>query len=273
GVSGRVARTGVPVFLPDVSADPEFLAAIEGICSEICVPLRDRDQIIGILNVESVRGVRLTEADLNLMIALSEHVNVAIGRGRLYNEVRESAQRYRAVVDNVREVIFQIDARGNWTFLNPAWTLLTGFDVADSLGKPFVAYVDAEDRGAFTEQFVRLIAARKDAYHGELRYLTAHGQVRWVEAHVQLTYDDSGAFAGAFGILNDVSERKFAEEELQRQRDFALQVMNNMAQGLTVTGPNGAFEYVNPAFAAMLGYPAEAIIGTQPEDYTLPEDR
>jgi len=272
GVSGRVARTGVPAFLPDVSADPEFLGAIEGICSEICVPLRDRDQIIGILNVESVRGVRLTEADLRLMLALAEHVNVAIGRGRLYNEARESAQRYRSVVENVREVIFQIDGRGNWTFLNPAWKLLTGFDVAESLGKPFVAYVEAEDRGTFTEQLVRLIAERKEAYHGELRYVTAVGQVRWVEAHAQLTYDADGAFAGAFGVLNDISERKFAEEELQRQRDFALQIMNNMAQGLTVTGPNGAFEYVNPAFAAMLGYTPEAMIGTQPEDYTLPED-
>ncbi len=272
GVAGRVARTGAAVFLPDVSTDPDFLAAIEGICSEICVPLRDRDQIIGILNVESVRGVRLTEADLRLMLALAEHVNVAIGRGRLYHEARESAQRYRAVVDNVREVIFQIDGRGNWTFLNPAWTLLTGFDVADSLGKSFVSYVDVEDRGAFSEQFVRLIAERKDAYHGELRYLTASGQVRWVEAHAQLTYDAHGVFVGAFGVLNDISERKFAEEELQRQRDFALQIMNSMAQGLTVTGPNGAFEYVNPAFAAMLGYTPEAMIGTQPEDYTLPED-
>ncbi|MEJ5200112.1 MAG: GAF domain-containing protein, partial [Anaerolineae bacterium] len=273
GVSGRVARTGEPVFLPDVSADPEFLAAIPGIVSEICVPLRDRDQIIGILNIESAQNVRLTEADLRLMTAVAEHVNVAIGRGRLYNAVLESERRYRSVVDNVREVIFQMDARGHWTFLNPAWTLLTGFAVADSLGKPFVTYVDSEDRPAFTEQFVRLIAERKDTYHGELRYITANGQVRWVEAHAQLTYDADGAFTGAFGVLNDISERKFAEEELQRQRDFALQVMNNMAQGLTVTGPNGAFEYVNPAFAAMLGYTPEELIGTQPEDYTVPEDR
>ncbi|MDQ1301604.1 MAG: hypothetical protein QG637_1526 [Chloroflexota bacterium] len=272
GVMGRVIRTGAPVLLTDVTTDPAFLDAIGGICSEICVPLHDRGQIVGVLNVESLQDVRLSEADLQLMIAVAEHVNVAIGRARLYTEVRESAQQYRSVVENVKEVIFQIDLHGNWTFLNPAWTSLTGFTVAESLGQPFVSFVDSDDRSALTGDFVGLIALKQKDYQGELRYIAADGSTRWVEAHAQLKYREDGGFSGAFGVLTDVSERRLAEQELARQRDFALQIMNNMAQGLAVTGSDETFEYVNPAFSRMLGRAPEILIGQKPKDYTLPED-
>jgi len=89
GVAGRVARSGHPVLLEDATSDPAFLGAIAGIASEICVPLLDQEQIVGILNVESVDAVTLGEADLRLVLSISEHVNIAIERARLYTSVRE----------------------------------------------------------------------------------------------------------------------------------------------------------------------------------------
>jgi PAS domain S-box-containing protein len=272
GVMARAVRTGQPVFLADVSADPDFLGAIGGIRAEICVPLHDRGQIVGALNVESAEEFRLSEADLQLMIAVAEYVNVSIGRARLYTEVREREQQYRSVIENVKEVIFQIDLHGNWTFLNPAWTALTGFPVSESLGQFFISFVDSEDRTALANDFIHQIAQKRTQYQGELRYIAADGSTRWVEARAQMTYRDDGGFNGAFGVLTDVSERRLAEQELARQRDFALQIMNNMAQGLTVTGPDGQFEYVNPAYSRMLGHAPEELHGQSPKDFILRED-
>lgn len=87
GVSGRVVRSGVPILLGDVQNDPEFLGAIEEIVSEICVPLKDEERVVGTLNVESTRGVRLTETDLKILTVLAGHVEIAIGRARLYNDI------------------------------------------------------------------------------------------------------------------------------------------------------------------------------------------
>jgi len=67
-------------------------------------------------------------------------------------------------------------------------------------------------------------------------------------------------------LEEDMAKRKRAEEELQRQRDFAVQVMNAMGQGLAVTGLDGSFEYVNPAGARMIGRSPEELIGKSPED-------
>ncbi len=90
GVLGRVMRTGQPVLLGDVRADPDFLAAVPGITSEACVPLFDSGRVVGALNIES-KGFELTKADLRLLAALGEQIGLALGRARLYTQVREDA--------------------------------------------------------------------------------------------------------------------------------------------------------------------------------------
>ncbi|MEK7784548.1 MAG: GAF domain-containing protein, partial [Chloroflexota bacterium] len=110
GVAGRVVRTRKPVLLEDVRADPAFLSAIEGIASEVCVPLFDQGQVVGVLNVES-KSVKLSPADLQLMVALSKQVNVSIGRARLYAE----AQRRNRLLEGVAEATRCLLKTSNWT--------------------------------------------------------------------------------------------------------------------------------------------------------------
>jgi len=93
GISGQVIRTGKPVFLEDAHSDPSFLGALEGIISEVAVPIFDEGRAVGIINIESRYGVKLTEADLRLMVALSDQISVAIGRARLYNSLQRNNER------------------------------------------------------------------------------------------------------------------------------------------------------------------------------------
>lgn len=44
------------------------------------------------------------------------------------------------------EVVFATDAQGRWTYLNPAWTRMTGFPVEDCIGRPYHEFVDPEER-------------------------------------------------------------------------------------------------------------------------------
>jgi PAS domain S-box-containing protein len=73
-------------------------------------------------------------------------------------------------------------------------------------------------------------------------------------------------------LQQELSQRKRIETELQVQRDFALQVMNTMGQGLAVTTTNCIFEYVNPALASILGRLPEDLIGQTMFDVTLDND-
>jgi two-component system, cell cycle sensor histidine kinase and response regulator CckA len=89
GVIGRVARSRQPVLVRDVRSDPDYISVIDDSTCEVCVPLVVHNQVVGALNVESRNEMELTEADLRLMTALGENVSIAIGRARLYTELRE----------------------------------------------------------------------------------------------------------------------------------------------------------------------------------------
>jgi PAS domain S-box-containing protein len=71
-------------------------------------------------------------------------------------------------------------------------------------------------------------------------------------------------------MFYDVTEQKKSQFALQSERDFALQVLNNMGQGLTVISESGKFEYVNPACALMLGYSQGDLAGRTQEEFTSP---
>ena len=67
-------------------------------------------------------------------------------------------------------------------------------------------------------------------------------------------------------------ERQLTKTQLQEERDFAVQIMSQLGQGITITGPNRRFEYVNSTFATMLGYTPEELMKRSPFKLAISED-
>ncbi len=61
------------------------------------------------------------------MGSVANGIALCIERKRSEQALDASEVKYRSVVENIKEIIFQMDEFGNWTFLNPAWTAVTGF--------------------------------------------------------------------------------------------------------------------------------------------------
>lgn len=127
--------------------------------------------------------------------------------------LRKTEQLYRSVVNNIKEVIFQIDTVGLWTFLNPAWTEITGFSVDESIGTHFLTYVHPDDRQHHLELLQSLMQRQKDECNHEIRYLTKTGGLRWIEVFARLNLEDNGTILGTSGTLIDITERKQSEEK------------------------------------------------------------
>ncbi len=76
GICGRTGATGTTSFVPDVALDPSYRPAVDGVVSELCVPLLDRDHVAGVLNVESTQT--LTELDRELLELFGSQVSVVL---------------------------------------------------------------------------------------------------------------------------------------------------------------------------------------------------
>ena len=145
GVCARAVRAGSPLLVENVSGDPDFLGSIEDVTSEICIPLFDEGEAVGFLNVESVDGVKLTENDLRVMVAVSELVDLAISRARLFARVRHSEERYRALTQNSSDLVTVMEITGIVRYQSPAIVRMLGYSSEELLGKNAFDYVHPDD--------------------------------------------------------------------------------------------------------------------------------
>jgi len=91
GITGWVASTGLVLNAPDVSKEPRYIAFATNIGSEIALPLKLRDQVIGVMNVEDEKFNAFGEDDLRLLSTLASQIAVAIENARLYEEKEKQA--------------------------------------------------------------------------------------------------------------------------------------------------------------------------------------
>jgi len=90
GVMGRVIRTGSAAFVSRVDQDPDFLAVVSGVVSEICLPLQSDGVTIGVLNVES--KAPLTVLDYELLELFAQQVSIALHNAHRHTVVTSVAE-------------------------------------------------------------------------------------------------------------------------------------------------------------------------------------
>lgn len=221
GVAGRVASTGVAVLLKDVRSDPAFLGAIDGIASEVCVPLRDAGRVVGILNVESVGGIMLTEADLTLMSAVADHLDVAIGRARLHAAVRDSERRFRTLVEQIPAATYIEEVTGEsrrLIYMSPRIVPLLGYTPEEyaTTYADWASFIHPDDR----ERVLGLDVESGESgapFRAEYRHLTKSGDWVWVRNEAALLPGPADGPEIWQGVMFDAGEIKAREAHLAHQ--------------------------------------------------------
>jgi len=173
----------------------------------------------------------------------------------------ESEKKYRSVVESLNEVVFQTDWQGLWIYLNPVWTEISGYSVDESLETNMLNYIHADDRQRNFEQFMPLIERKKDFCRYEVRFLTKDGGYRWLEIFATLSLDEEGNIVGTTGVLNDVTERRVAEDRLRDQLQFTQQLIEAMPYPIYFQDVEGHYLGFNKAFEIFWGIEREEWIG------------
>jgi PAS domain S-box-containing protein len=157
---------------------------------------------------------------------------------------------YRTVVEELKCVVFKIGIEGRWLFLSRAWTDITGYSVAQSIGQFFTKFLYPEDRDRVMDLFRPLIERRKEDCRHEVRYLTRRGGFRWIECHARLALDEDGQPDGVIGTLTDITDRKLVELQ---NRNLVL-AQECTADGIALLNELGEYTYLNQAHVKMFGY-------------------
>lgn len=99
GIAGKVAQSGRAVLLEDISSEPNAarldLISLEGLRAFISVPLRAKDNVLGVMNVASHVPRRFTKEDVHLLHSIGDQLGTAIEQARLYERLRKARERLR----------------------------------------------------------------------------------------------------------------------------------------------------------------------------------
>lgn len=151
-----------------------------------------------------------------------------LGMNRYTDQINELESNYEALsdqhedlLDKVKEVIFRTDLSGNWTFINQAWTQITGYTIEETLQTPANKHVHPNDLKKVQALFQKLRRGLIPLFEMELQIVAKDETNRWIQAKAERTYDDEGNVVGYSGILSDITESKTNEDIFLCEMDLA----------------------------------------------------
>lgn len=128
--------------------------------------------------------------------------------------LRELETRHREMVNHLREVVFRIDARGRFTYLNRAWEALTGQPVAQAIGQRVLRWLSKDEARYLLSRLEPLLQGRRESMQIEVRTGTGSASARWLEIAIGARFDAGGRLESLSGSIEDITQRKQAEATL-----------------------------------------------------------
>jgi sigma-B regulation protein RsbU (phosphoserine phosphatase) len=104
GVTGMAAQRREAILVDDVSQHPEYISVVEGVCSELAVPLIVKNRVIGVLNLEAQEPGKFTEEHKRLLTLIGSRMAVGIENARLYTRTTRQARTLVLLNEIAREL-------------------------------------------------------------------------------------------------------------------------------------------------------------------------
>lgn len=185
--------------------------------------------------------------------------------------LRESENHYRAVVEDQTEFICRFLPDGTLTFVNDAYCRTFGRSRDELIGKNFKQFLMREDREG-VEKHLASLSNKTPVLSSEHLVVTPSGGVRWQQWTDHAILDDRGRIIEIQSVGRDTTERRRAEEVLEKERRLLRTLVEALPDEFALKDPHGRFLIVNQGTVKALGAAsAEELIGKTDLDYVRPE--
>jgi PAS domain S-box-containing protein len=191
-------------------------------------------------------------------------------RKNIEETLRRSEERYRTILEEIRDAYFEVDLVGNFTFGNDSFYRYLGYSADELIGMNYRACTAPEDIKKVYQGF-------NQVYRGipvnNLTYksLRKDGSSGYVEIAVTLIRNKEGNIIGFRGVGRDVSERMRMEEALRQSEGKYRSILEDMEEAYSEVDLAGNFTFFNDALCKHLGYFREELMGMNYKVYTAPE--
>lgn len=268
GSCGTAAYRRQEVVVSDIANDPLWadfrdLAALHGLRACWSTPIvSSRGQVLGTFALYYRQPSTPTAEERSVIQILTRTAALAIENKAAERNLAASEERFRILSRCSPVGIFTLDTEGTFTYVNPRFQEISGY----TFEKTFEYWLESAAEPAVRQRAVsqwRDAAAKWLEFETEIPVVADSGR-RVVKLRAAPMSSAGKSHIGYVGTIEDISERLRVETDLRTQSAFREAIEESLPCGIAVVDVNGRQSYVNHAFAQMVDWPADALIGASP---------
>ncbi len=250
------------VYAPDLPGlNRSLLDSVHGI--ESSAEFRVQDKNGRIRYVRTLSRLLNQDGEINgltgVMVDITEYKEVE-------QYLKESEERSRLIFDHAPLGLLLLDENLSIQDANATMCEMLAFSRDELTGAMLSELIIDEDMPPVREMF--LTASSQESCLAGISLLSKSGQ------HVYATFCMVKLPENAWlGYINDISEYRMVEENLERSEEEFRKIFNSAPVGIAMVNLNNRFIRVNPAFCDFTGYPESDLLGKTILDVTFPDDR
>jgi PAS domain S-box-containing protein len=203
-----------------------------------------------------------TQMDLHSMQQKLEEILT-----RRTDQAIESEQRFRATIEQAAVGIAHISPEGRFLRINKKFCEIVGYSEDELLALTFQDITHPDDLNADLELARQVLNGQRETYSMDKRYYRKDGSIVWISLTVSLVFDRGGGPKYFVSVIQDISDRKQAEEALQQGHAFLKHLTSSVPDAIfSVKIPERTIEWADDSFNVM-GYEPDECIGKSTRDF------
>jgi diguanylate cyclase (GGDEF)-like protein/PAS domain S-box-containing protein len=182
--------------------------------------------------------------------------------------LRQSEEKYRTIIETIQDGYFETDLTGKFIFVNNAECNNLGYTREELFEMKSAQYAGEKNRKPLINLFIEIYKTGIPVKAYNLELIKKDGTTAYNEISVSLIRNSKSEPIGFRGIARDVTERKQAEEALQKSEEKYRNILESIQEGYFELDLAGNYTFVNAANCRFLGYTKEEFVGMNFRQHT-----
>ncbi len=201
----------------------------------------------------------------NEVVGFSAIIHDISERKRAEETIRQNEEKYRTILEDIEEHYAEADQRGSFTFVNDALCRYFGYSREEMLNLSYKVYTPPEDIRHRVAIFSEVYRTGQPVYWQLFRDIIRDGSIRYTEISIFPRRNEKGEIIGLKTIGRDVTERRKAEEQLQKSEERYRLLADNALDVIFTTDLKGKINYISPSMSHLTGLTPREIMSFQGE--------
>ena len=177
-----------------------------------------------------------------------------------------------SIVEKTNNAVTITDPEGKIEWVNNAFTKMTGYTLAELIGKKPGHLLQGKETNKETADFIRESLKARKPFECEIINYKKNGEKFWSKIQIQPLFDEDGNLKNFFAIEEDITNTISKQQKIKQSEEKYRSILENMELGVLEVDLKGIVLNANKSFCEITGYSSEELIGKNPVNFLIPDD-